>query len=413
MSHRLRRSWGEFLSLYNSAVVSITFIKLVIAVCISMIINDWWSLNTTDGQDQLVESCTNPTVGNCNSFCNDVSIVNITVYSDDYTFDDDTGKPDITTTEHPGFVLSCQADFDGACAYQFWVQFKLVPIMFHVLGFLLQCIGWWFDKTFSPQQRQYNIIIAYIYPDFYNGSSDTVQVEKNKIVVTLTGDRWKDYKVMFTELMKRPADSVFSFLEVLTVIYVWGELRFPPIYCGAVRPLSLYFYPILMTMIDLIKFNAYVFTRLFRVKCYGEALMSLSNLEFFVTNLWITLVLAAAFVIGLGADAVSKLKWSYKMLIFSFTRTGVEKWPAAAVVNVSNDDTADGYGNGYPDVELVSNPIRSAVVDTLDTSMNMSMSTSGIDKDEKEIGIGLGVGMSSGTENYTSKSIMELPREEL
>ena len=218
---------------------------------------------------------------------------------------------------------------------------------------------------------------------------------------------------MFTELMKRPADSVFSFLEVLTVIYVWGELRFPPIYCGAVRPLSLYFYPILMTMIDLIKFNAYVFTRLFRVKCYGEALMSLSNLEFFVTNLWITLVLAAAFVIGLGADAVSKLKWSYKMLIFSFTRTGVEKWPAAAVVNVSNDDTADGYGNGYPDVELVSNPIRSAVVDTLDTSMNMSMSTSGIDKDEKEIGIGLGVGMSSGTENYTSKSIMELPREEL
>lgn len=261
----------------TASIVTLTFIKLMCAVALALFAYDWWRYGV-NGSDQVVQSCSNPTVGRCNSFCGDVMVVNVNITDVDYSIDDaQYGFPEISTFSHFTNEPYCIADFRGQCAYKYWLLFKLVPIMLHVLGFVLQCVTWWHYKDFTPQQRQYDSIIAHMYPDLYSGEQDAT-------IGGVDESRQKNIRGMFAELLLRPSDSVFAFIEMATVGYVWGELWHPPIYCGSVRPLSLYYYPILMSALELTKFNVYVGIRvcttgrqLAIAKCscpiYGSALL--------------------------------------------------------------------------------------------------------------------------------------------
>ena len=63
------------------------------------------------------------------------------------------------------------------------------------------------------------------------------------------------------------------------MIYVWGELGFPPIYCGAVRPLSMYYYPLLMTLLDITKFNIYIAFKLMQDGHLWGGILAMVNVE--------------------------------------------------------------------------------------------------------------------------------------
>ena len=90
--------------------------------------------------------------------------------------------------------------------------------------------------------------------------------------------------------------SIFAFIEIFTVIYVWGELQYPAVYCGNVRPLSLYYYPILMSLLDMIKLNMYMFSTQLKKKQLLSALFALFNVEIFITNTWVTFVLSLMYI---------------------------------------------------------------------------------------------------------------------
>ena len=94
--------------------------------------------------------------------------------------------------------------------------------------------------------------------------------------------------------MEKPLYSIFAFIEIFTVIYVWGELQFPAVYCGKIRPLSLYYYPMAMSLLDLVKLNMYVSTRHIQNKQYRNSIAIL-NFELFITNTWVTFLLAILF----------------------------------------------------------------------------------------------------------------------
>ena len=245
--------------------------------------------------------------------------VNIT--DDDYKIDDvQYGFPEVDITTHYTNDPFCVAEFRGECAYKYWLIFKLVPIMLHVLGFVLQCLTWRYYKDFTPQQRQYDTIIAYRYPDLYGDCASAGIGEETQ----------SKYRAMFDELLIRPSDSIFSFIEIVTVFYVWGELWFPPIYCGSVRPLSLYYYPILMTTLELTKFNIYICIRICTTRRYVEALFALINADMFVANLWISAALAGLFVVGLVKDLGARLGGCSRRLCSSLFYDVGSAWPASS-----------------------------------------------------------------------------------
>ncbi len=107
---------------------------------------------------------------------------------------------------------------------------------------------------------------------------------------------------LLNQLSRRTFFNVFAFIEMFTVVYVWGELRYPPVFCGATRPLSLYYYPIALSMLDLIKFNIYVAVEHWKSGCHLDAALAPLNLEMFITNLWVTAALSVMFVVGVLTD---------------------------------------------------------------------------------------------------------------
>ena len=317
---------GKSLRLSSSSVAVITFGKLVAALVLSMCLSNWWVYGG-DSNDVLVDSCSNPSVSGCFSVCGDVQIVNVVIGTDDYTIDDDmNGYPTIQVHSSETNDPYCIAEFRGSCAYVYWYVFKLVPVLFHLAGFLLQCIFWWKLGEFNPQQRQYNRIVARLYPEL---------IEEDLVVRKSVSMR-----VVLEELTQRPADSIFAFLEILTCFYVWGELLFPPIYCGMARPLSLYYYPILMSLLDLSKFNVYVATQFIRLKEFDKAAMCMFNLEMLTSNIWITLVIAGAFMFGLGKSIVDVIIWRARWLLFICTGTSDAAWPRASTDEILSSPTA-------------------------------------------------------------------------
>jgi len=161
----------------------------------------------------------------------------------------------------------------------------MVPLLLHVVGFILQLGTWWICGDFVPQQKQYDEIIANLYPQVYDAN-------KSRACDIGVAGRLR----LLRKLASPISYSVFAFLEILTVTYVWGELLFPPLYCGLVRPLSMYYYPVLMSLLDLLKFNIYVASRLLRSKRFVEGLFALLDIELFATNLWLTCALGLLFI---------------------------------------------------------------------------------------------------------------------
>lgn len=324
-------------------VVTITFFKLLLAIVISMGLNNWWSYGDHDNSDAVVESCSNPAVGNCYSFCQDVTVVGVNITTDDYTVDDGTADsyPTVNSATHYTEDTYCIAELRGGCAYGYWLVFRLVPIMLHTVGFLMQGLTWWFYSEFTPQQKQFDFYIEYLFPELLD-------------VIHVADGGKLDYRAMFRDLTRNPAFSVFSFLEMLTVVYVWGELWVPSVYCGSVRPLSLYHYPILMTLLELTKFNLYVVSSLAQEGCFGLAVWSLFNFEMFVAHFWISSVLAGIFAGTSVVNLCEFLLWRISQIYFCCTGTSSKAWPN--IINmvdepsntVQNADTSTGIRSMNP-----------------------------------------------------------------
>ena len=87
--------------------------------------------------------------------------------------------------------------------------------------------------------------------------------------------------------------TYIPYIYTYTYIYIY---RFPATYCGNARPLSLYTYPIVMPMLDLVKFNVYVSISHFKNGQLTKALCVFMNIPLFFTNFWITWVLAWSYV---------------------------------------------------------------------------------------------------------------------
>jgi len=107
--------------------------------------------------------------------------------------------------------------------------------------------------------------------------------------------------------------SVFSFLDMVTLVWVWGELWRPPVCCGDVYPLSLYYYPLFMSVFELIKFNQYAASVLWLEGRPAAALAALLNISMVWSNLVVSLSLFVMFLLPSvccgGSDGVDPLSW--------------------------------------------------------------------------------------------------------
>lgn len=346
---------------YHLPVVSLTFLKLLLVIIISLSLNVWWTYGDGNHSDTVVQSCSSTTVGNCDSFCGVVDIVDVSITTDDFTVESIEGEIEKLGTGHYSSEPYCVAEFKGDCAYKYWLLFNLIPMLFHIVGFALQCLTWRHYKVFTPQQKQYDIIIEYLYPEV---DIDGVGVDGNS-GGTIHGDTCSTgstyrkssneamymYQAMFQSLTKRPFDSIFALIELVTVAYVWGELWYPPIYCGSVRPLSLYYYPLLMTLLDLTKFNFYISTRLFGTQRYQKALFALLNAEMLVTNAWVTTMLAVVYMITLFLECIKLIDGLLRLVYYKLCgRSGVDwAWsqPASSTTSTASPvDVTPGSGPG-------------------------------------------------------------------
>jgi len=286
-------------------VVVIAFVKLLLALAVSLSLSDWWTygpLSTAARNSQVVESCSNSNVGDCYSFCRAAATVDVILEDDDIAFDDLLVPPNMRIVEHSTTTGFCIAELSGTCAYNYWLIFKLVPVLLCVLLFALQCFCWRHYKEFTPQQRQYDVILRELYPDVM--VDDPEPAEDSSMGRAAVGSGRLG---LLCRLHEPYFYSVFAFIEMVTVAYVWGELLFPSVYCGSVRPLSLYYFPILMSLLDLTKFNVYTAGKLFWNRHDAEALFAAFSLELFATNLWVTAALAAMFAGSLFGQVVRRV----------------------------------------------------------------------------------------------------------
>ncbi len=110
--------------------------------------------------------------------------------------------------------------------------------------------------------------------------------------------------------------GVFAIIEMGIVGYVWSELWYPPVYCGAVRPLSMYYYPILMTLFDTIKLNIYACSKCIQSKQYLSGVQMLFNIKLFIAFTWTTVLLSVMCVVN-GCTAM----YSYCLCMISDVNT--------------------------------------------------------------------------------------------
>ena len=223
-------------------MVALSFVKLVLVFILSMSQDNWWTYGSDSSvsrNNEIVESCSNPDASQCHSFClGNINIINTTI-TDDYLLHDDGNGLHGTTT----IATYCIASLPGSCAYKYWLIFKLVPLLDHAVVLLLQCWCLYKYKEFTPQEVQYGLIRQYLYPSVAPG-------DPNSPVINT-------FRTLLGQLLERPIFSVFSFIEFITAVYVWGELLYPSTNCNNISPLSAYYYPILMTLFDMCKFNLY------------------------------------------------------------------------------------------------------------------------------------------------------------
>ena len=325
----------------------------------SLAINNWWSFSGGTGDNHLIESCSNPAPGNCHSFCDDIVVIDVEFTTDDFDFVNIDGSNVQNKTSHDIQDPYCIADFRSNCAYQYWLVFKLVPIALHVAGFLMQLLTWWYYKDFTPQQKQYDVIIAHLYSEISTatapGAAAATATATDTDTAADTGQQNTDvvnYPEMFRGLLEKPYASVFSLLEVMTVVYVWGELLYPPVYCGSARPLSLYYYPVGMSLLELTKFNFYASRQLYKQKRYDKAVFALLSIEMMGTTAWVTTCLALIFLIGVVYDCCLRVKWLLQLVLYKLCAErfpGMPEWP-----EMRNDEQSDSIKTTMTGIAVIS-----------------------------------------------------------
>jgi hypothetical protein len=330
----------------NSAyiVVLISLVKLAGASLFTLMYYDWWTYNSS-ADDVLLQSCSNPLVGSCMSYCNDIYIVDVNITHDDYRFDDNFITPKTSRGRHFSSSEYCVAEFRGYCAYNYWLVFKMVPILLHVVGFILQCMAWRHNRFFVPQQKQFDTIIAHRYPGLFTDKVDVGAAVSGVSAIHATSN----LSVVLRELTTTPFYNIFAFLEVCIVLYVWGELLYPPIYCDSVRPLSLYYYPLLMSSLELVKFNMYAGVKLCALGRYGEAILACLSMDMFLTNSFFTTVLAGVYACSVVAAVVREVWWACISVGY---RVMGASWIEASWQKSASPQTTTS------DVESTGNPLR-------------------------------------------------------
>jgi len=219
----------------NNSILFITIAKFMFVLFITFYTNNWWSKGSPNNSNAIVESCSNKHPNNCNSYCNDVTIMVLNMTDDDTYLDFGSTPAEIFITPHQSTSSYCIAELYGSCAYDYWMVFKLVPLLMHMLISCLQLYFWWLVGDFNPQRKQYDTILHYIYPDIYSSVTNTT----SKLLISSTSTSTSStpappvqhphnpqYRELFM-VLERPEHTycnIFSFLEIIIAIYVWAEL---------------------------------------------------------------------------------------------------------------------------------------------------------------------------------------------
>ena len=331
--------------------------KCVLGVTISLAINNWWTYIGGSGvprNDDVLASCSNPTVGNCVSFCADVRNVSVNVTDDDIA----VYISNSVTTEQPvNHIQSgsyCIATLPGYCGFEYWIDFKLVPILLQVTGLMLQVVLWRYGSgefSATPQKAQYDLILDQLYPQVRRGAGERGGVGEGVVNLNPPHVTFAYRAALMRRLSAPVFPSIFWFLELATVVYVWGELLYPSVVCDSHRPLSLYYYPILMSLLDLMKLNIYVSTELWKSKRHLESVLILLDLQLFGTHLWVTVAMGLVFVFAVVRDGVLGLVRCVDMVSGrreQLTWTAERKTDAVEMRDIAGADNGAGAATSNP-----------------------------------------------------------------
>ena len=247
---------------YNHYTAMISFTKLILVIFLVLWIDDYWFYCTSHGDD-VIETCTSVEYDQCHTYCDDVSTTLVTV-NDDIAF------------KYHSTSGYCTAHFDGTCACRYWQRFMLVPLFMHLLHFIWQaiCLGCYYQL--DPQQIHYNIINKYLTKE-------------------AVSSRYEWLADLLGELFEQPYYSGFAFIEIVTMVYVWLELWYSPVHCGGTIRLSQVYFPLLMTLLDISKYNVYLSMKHVRQGQYVASIAAFFNVYFLLVYFILTVLLGCLY----------------------------------------------------------------------------------------------------------------------
>ena len=145
------------------------------------------------------------------------------------------------------------------------------------MQFLMQVFCWRFYLNFDPHQQQYDRMVEYL-------------------------DRADCSRAAFAQMVGQITTPYmycsFAMLELFTALYVWSELLYPPVACVVGFQLSTLYYPLLMTLSDMLKLNIAACMRSFDRKAYGRAISALFSVHIFFFYCMVTLIQSYCFLAG-------------------------------------------------------------------------------------------------------------------
>ena len=108
-------------------------------------------------------------------------------------------------------------------------------------------------------------------------------------------DRYEWMLELLSELFEQPYYSGFAFIEIITMIYVWLELWYSPVQCSNTIRLSQVYFPLLMTLLDISKYNVYISMQHIRQKQVTAAVTSFFNMYFLISYFILTILLGCLY----------------------------------------------------------------------------------------------------------------------
>lgn len=265
---------GDVVKRHNILLISV--VKFGAVVLLSLYTDEYWTFCGKEGSDNtIVDSCSSTQYTSCSSYCSDT-------FSTDFTVNDDTNH------QHYSEGGFCNAFLSGECACKYWIVFKLVPIGLHLLQLvaLITCLRLW--EGLDPQRMQYDILSRYLQLKTFAPEEHIFSTRQTLLALRIP-----------------PLYSIFSFLELLAVMWVWTELIYTPIHCGNELQTSLLYYPLIMTMLDLGKLNVYMSLQLIKANRFVDALVAAFNFQTLVVYSCVTTYLAGVFVGAVASDLYS------------------------------------------------------------------------------------------------------------